>query len=80
MCWLTSTKICIPPFPDDEDREAFNLPELVEKMLDKKILGDKTGGGFYKKSKDAEGNRVILELDLRNARIQAAGENKICIA
>jgi 3-hydroxyacyl-CoA dehydrogenase len=27
-------------------------------------LGDKTGGGFYKKSRDAEGKRVILELDL----------------
>ncbi len=53
-----------PAIPDDEDREAFVLPHVVNKMLEKKILGDKTGGGFYKKSRDAEGNRVILELDL----------------
>ncbi len=33
-------------------------------MLEKKLLGDKTKGGFYKKSTDAEGKRVILELDL----------------
>jgi 3-hydroxyacyl-CoA dehydrogenase len=53
-----------PAIPDDEDREVFNVPDVINKMLEKKLLGDKTGGGFYKKSKDADGNRVILELDL----------------
>ncbi|MDQ3634740.1 MAG: 3-hydroxyacyl-CoA dehydrogenase family protein, partial [Acidobacteriota bacterium] len=53
-----------PAIPNDEDREAFQIPDVVNKMLEKKHLGDKTGGGFYKKSKDAEGNRQILELDL----------------
>ncbi len=53
-----------PAIPDDEDREVFQMPELIKTLLDKKILGDKTGGGFFKKSKDAEGKRVILELDL----------------
>lgn len=53
-----------PAIPDDEDREVFNVPGVIDKMLEKKLLGDKTGGGFYRKSKDAEGNRVILELDL----------------
>jgi 3-hydroxyacyl-CoA dehydrogenase len=53
-----------PAIPDDEDREVFNVPDVINKMLEKKLLGDKTGGGFYKKSKDAEGKRVILELDL----------------
>ncbi len=53
-----------PVIPNDEDREAFVLPDVVNTMLEKKILGDKTAGGFYKKSRDAEGNRVILELDL----------------
>ncbi len=55
-----------PAIPDDEDREVFAMPELIETLLEKKILGDKTNGGFFKKSNDAEGNRVILELDLRN--------------
>jgi 3-hydroxyacyl-CoA dehydrogenase len=53
-----------PAIPEDEDREVFKLPELVQTLLDKKILGDKTNGGFFKKSKDAEGKRQILELDL----------------
>lgn len=53
-----------PAIPDDEDREAFQIPDVIESMLEKKILGDKTGGGFFKKSTDDEGNRVILELDL----------------
>lgn len=53
-----------PAVPTDEDRDVFLVPDVIETMLEKKLLGDKTGGGFYKKSKDAEGNRQILELDL----------------
>jgi 3-hydroxyacyl-CoA dehydrogenase len=53
-----------PAVPDDEDREVFQLPELIQTLLDKKLLGDKTGGGFYKKTKSAEGKTEILELDL----------------
>src|SRR5215204_2270253 len=53
-----------PAIPEDEDRETFQVPDVINQMLDKKLLGDKTKGGFYKKSTDAEGNRAILELDL----------------
>lgn len=53
-----------PVVPDDEDRDAFILPDLINKMLEKRHLGDKTKGGFYKKSRDEKGNRIILELDL----------------
>jgi 3-hydroxyacyl-CoA dehydrogenase len=53
-----------PAIPDDEDRDVFQTPELIKTLLEKNILGDKTNGGFFKKSKDAEGKRVILELDL----------------
>ncbi|MEP6847583.1 MAG: 3-hydroxyacyl-CoA dehydrogenase/enoyl-CoA hydratase family protein, partial [Acidobacteriota bacterium] len=53
-----------PAIPDDEDREVFQLPELIKTLLEKKLLGDKTKGGFFKKSTDAEGKRVILDLDL----------------
>ena len=54
-----------PAIPEDEDREVFQIPDVINQMLERKLLGDKTGGGFYKKSKDAEGNRQILELDLQ---------------
>ncbi len=53
-----------PAVPDDEDRDVFVLPELIQTLLEKKLLGDKTKGGFYKKSKNAEGKTEILELDL----------------
>jgi len=53
-----------PAVPDDEARDVFLVPDVITTMLEKKLLGDKTGGGFFKKSKDAEGNRQILELDL----------------
>ena len=45
-----------PAVPDDEDRDVFLVPDVITTMLDKKLLGDKTGGGFFKKSKDADGN------------------------
>ncbi len=35
--------------PDDEQRELFKVPEFVEAMLAKNLLGDKSGQGFYKK-------------------------------
>ena len=53
-----------PAVPDDEDRDVFLIPDVINQMLEKKLLGDKTKGGFFKKSTDAEGKRVILELDL----------------
>ena len=35
--------------PNDEKRETFKLPDLVNKMLEKKMLGNKTKQGFFKK-------------------------------
>jgi 3-hydroxyacyl-CoA dehydrogenase len=49
---------------DDESREIFRPGDLMEKMVEKGLLGDKSGAGFYKKSNDKDGNRVILALDL----------------
>ena len=49
--------------PDDEKREIFQPPPLIKKMLEMGLLGEKAKQGFYKKSKDADGKRVILSLD-----------------
>lgn len=35
--------------PNDEKREAFKVPAFMEVMVERRLLGDKTGGGFYKK-------------------------------
>ncbi len=51
--------------PNDEAKELFAIPPFLTKMVDNKWLGDKTKQGFYKKSKDSEGKRVIEALDLK---------------
>jgi 3-hydroxyacyl-CoA dehydrogenase len=35
--------------PNDESRESYKVPQVVEEMARRKWLGDKTGQGFYKK-------------------------------
>ena len=44
---------CYTSLTSDEDRDVFKVPDYIRAMVEKKILGDKTKGGFYKKSKDA---------------------------
>ena len=51
--------------PDDEMRSNFELPDFITKMSENNWLGDKTKQGFYKKSKDANGKRVIEALNLK---------------
>ncbi|MEW5736132.1 MAG: 3-hydroxyacyl-CoA dehydrogenase NAD-binding domain-containing protein [Thermodesulfobacteriota bacterium] len=34
---------------DDEARDTFQIPAFVQTMIDNKLLGNKTNGGFYKK-------------------------------
>mgnify|MGYP003114825420 FL=1 len=46
---------------DDESREVFNLPDFIDKMMENKWFGSKTGQGFYKKE-----GREILALDLKS--------------
>jgi 3-hydroxyacyl-CoA dehydrogenase len=51
--------------PDDEARDAFQIPAWVQKMVDNSWLGDKTGQGFFKKTKGAGGEKEILTLNLQ---------------
>ena len=51
---------------NDESREMFKLPDVVNQLEKNKWLGDKTKQGFYKKSKNAKGETEILTLDLKS--------------
>ncbi len=51
--------------PGDPERETFRLPEIIREMLRRGWLGDKSGQGFYKKVKNADGSSAILELNLK---------------
>lgn len=50
--------------PEDEMRAQFVIPDFVNHMMENKMLGSKTKQGFYKMTKDANGKRNILSLDL----------------
>ena len=51
--------------PSDEARDVFNIPAWLQKMVDNNWLGDKTGQGFFKKTKGSSGEKEILTLDLK---------------
>jgi 3-hydroxyacyl-CoA dehydrogenase len=59
--------------PDDEAHDLFKLPDFINTMMENKWLGSKTGQGFYKKEKTADGKRNILSLDLETLEYR---ENK----
>ena len=50
--------------PDDEAHDLFLLPDFINKMIENKWLGSKTGQGFYKKVKGDNGKSEIQALDL----------------
>jgi 3-hydroxyacyl-CoA dehydrogenase len=51
--------------PQDEAREAFKIPEWLNKVVENNWLGDKTGQGFFKKTKGSGGEKEILTLNLK---------------
>lgn len=50
--------------PDDEAKDQFAIPAWLDKMIANNWLGDKTGQGFFKKTKGAGGEKEILTLNL----------------
>ncbi len=51
--------------PNDEAKNTFIVPSWLEKIVDNKWLGDKTGQGFFKKTKSKSGEKEILTLNLQ---------------
>ncbi|MCF6286033.1 MAG: 3-hydroxyacyl-CoA dehydrogenase/enoyl-CoA hydratase family protein, partial [Candidatus Hydrogenedentes bacterium] len=59
--------------PDDERVDLMSGPDWFDKMVEKGLLGNKSGSGFYKKTKDRDekGKRIILGLDLDTLEYRA---------
>ena len=54
--------------PDDEQVHTMDVPAYMNFLLENKFYGDKSGQGFYQKTKekDAKGRRVINALNANN--------------
>ncbi|AWO00877.1 3-hydroxyacyl-CoA dehydrogenase [Chitinophaga alhagiae] len=50
--------------PNDEARNIMKIPPFLQKVVENNWLGDKTGQGFYKKTKGEGGSKEILTLNL----------------
>jgi 3-hydroxyacyl-CoA dehydrogenase len=62
--------------PDDEEKDLFELPDYVAKMVENGWLGSKSKQGFYKKVTNAEGKSEILSLDLTTLEYRSASKVK----
>ncbi|MET0392239.1 MAG: 3-hydroxyacyl-CoA dehydrogenase NAD-binding domain-containing protein [Chitinophagaceae bacterium] len=51
--------------PADEARDSFVIPAWLDTLVTNNWLGDKTGQGFFKKTKGAGGEKEILTLNLQ---------------
>jgi len=60
---------CHTSLTSDEDREVFALPAYIRTMVEKKQLGDKTKGGFYKRNAD----KSISTLDPKTGEYRPKG-------
>lgn len=51
--------------PNDESREKFKLPRIVEVLYNNKWFGDKTGQGYFKMIRHEDGTKELKEIDFQ---------------
>ena len=62
--------------PNDEARDQFNIPSWLDQMVVNNWLGDKTGQGFFKKTKTASGEKEIRTLNLQTLEYEPRRKHK----
>jgi 3-hydroxyacyl-CoA dehydrogenase len=63
---------CFNALTNDERRKVFEVPAYIRAMVERKLLGDKTRGGFYRKGKDG----TIETLDPKTLEYRPRGGDK----
>ncbi|HRD82221.1 MAG: 3-hydroxyacyl-CoA dehydrogenase/enoyl-CoA hydratase family protein [Saprospiraceae bacterium] len=65
--------------PNDEQAATFEIPKYLQFLLDNNFLGNKSGQGFYKKTreKDASGKDIILALNLDTLEYQPTQKSSL---
>jgi 3-hydroxyacyl-CoA dehydrogenase len=59
-----------------DERSDLKLPEFFQKMIERKLLGDKTKSGFYKKTKGPQGEDIRLAIDWKTLEYRPAQKPK----
>jgi 3-hydroxyacyl-CoA dehydrogenase len=62
---------------DDPEREMFVMPEFVARMIERGLLGNKTGAGFYQKQKGKNEKPEIWSLDAATLDYRPAQKVKL---
>jgi 3-hydroxyacyl-CoA dehydrogenase len=63
--------------PEDEEREVFVAPEFLKGMIGRGLLGNKAGGGFYRKQKGEGEKQEIWTLDHASLEYRPAQKVKL---
>ena len=56
---------CYNTLPNDEERDIFNIPQYLNDMVAKGLLGAKNGKGFYQRVTKPDGKKVNQIIDLK---------------
>lgn len=62
--------------PEDESRDKFKLPGIVQEMYDRKWWGDKTRQGYMKMEKGKDGSKTLYEVDFNTYEYKLAEKPK----
>jgi 3-hydroxyacyl-CoA dehydrogenase len=62
-----------------DERAELQLPDFYQQMLDRKWLGDKTRGGFYKRFKGPDGQEERLALDWKTLEYHPRHKPKFAV-
>ena len=65
--------------PNDEQMSQMETPNFLEFLLEQNFLGNKTGKGFYEKTKekDEKGRSVIMALDIEKLEYRTSSRPKL---
>lgn len=69
--FLHVAKTCADKSDQPAEKEVMTAPEWLSNMVEKKLLGDKTKGGFYKKTKGENGSQKMT-LDYKTLEYRPA--------
>jgi len=68
------SKNCYELCPADEMRDTMKVPAFVEQMIEKKQLGNKTKGGFYKKELTPEWKTIRKVINPKTGEYEEYGK------